>query len=758
MGLLLKLENEGTKFYDLKYGDNSKAPYIRTPLPDYYGKTTSTQVAQDPTNIDEYVISKNKTFSQKYLEKTQNFPNLDGFIRGGVLAPLRAGQDVVRLTRWFSNLKNGQGLLFASKQNILSAINVRTESVNVLSAAYAAGTLNGGIYTPLNNIAQAGVGFLGIHLNEKGLDPFGVTPLLNIIPYQKRAFKLNKSKKNKERIKNNRLKRLAKKETKFNKKIKKRTDKIGELTNGGLIPYDDLSKRKKRKIKRANNQVDRFNNSLTEYRGDLGNFKNRLLKLYNKKIFEASNSGKILQYYGGPDAPYGVGITKIKFATGPDGKTPVRTGKNRIVPKSEFYEDPLFPTKKEEFARFGKSSLAVPNYRKNGSGLAIPYSHKFYPSLLSKTGANPWIVKHSGDAAQGPSSPYGGNKEIKVQFYKNKGKKTGYVKTKNSLVKSYRGVNPLTPLTSLSGKRLYDEYGNSTQARAKGKLTDFIEFSIKIRGGKTADNYHYYTFPAFIDGISNSYKSSYKGINYMGRGEKFYKYSGFDEGITFNFTVVAQSQVEIEDMYLKLNEFATSVMPSYTDYGYMSGNVASLKVGDLFDWRPGLIEGFTFSIPEEATWDIGIKLEEQLDKKNNVVSRYWDGGAHQYPMMIKVTGFKFQPIYHKIPQYLSSDLEGMKDLDDSLTVLGRRGDGDTIKFTPPGSTPTKPKNKGGTPGLAPVPDPTVYKTRTIKGMSVPEDNRSMGDLLEERMQNRMDKENSKPFSRSNFVGNFNYNN
>ena len=76
-----------------------------------------------------------------------------------------------------------------------------------------------------------------------------------------------------------------------------------------------------------------------------------------------SRSGKILQYYGGPDAPYGVGITKIKFATGPNGKTPVRTGKNRNVPKSEFYEDPLFPTKKEDaFFIFSRSSFVGINH------------------------------------------------------------------------------------------------------------------------------------------------------------------------------------------------------------------------------------------------------------------------------------------------------------------------------------------------------------------------------------------------------------
>ena len=28
MGLLLKLENEGTKFYDLKYGDNSRVDFL----------------------------------------------------------------------------------------------------------------------------------------------------------------------------------------------------------------------------------------------------------------------------------------------------------------------------------------------------------------------------------------------------------------------------------------------------------------------------------------------------------------------------------------------------------------------------------------------------------------------------------------------------------------------------------------------------------------------------------------------------------
>ena len=152
-------------------------------------------------------------------------------------------------------------------------------------------------------------------------------------------------------------------------------------------------------------------------------------------------------------------------------------------------------------------------------------------------------------------------------------------------------------------------------------------------------------FPAFLEGISDNYNSDYQTINYMGRPEPFYKYSGFKRDIGFGFTVVAQSKAEISTMYEKLNFLASTIAPSYTSAGYMTGNIAYLTIGDLYVNQPGIIGGFSFNVPEAVTWDIGL-----YEDKDGVTQ----GDGAQVPMMIKVNGFKFTPLYNDIPSWGSS--------------------------------------------------------------------------------------------------------
>ena len=96
---------------------------------------------------------------EDYLSKSPDF-----LLRGGLNTPLDAANDVLRLSRMFTDTKSPSGLLFTSKQQLLSRTAVRTQT---------SGILNEGAYSPLNTIAQAGVGFTGYHLNKQGLNPFG---------------------------------------------------------------------------------------------------------------------------------------------------------------------------------------------------------------------------------------------------------------------------------------------------------------------------------------------------------------------------------------------------------------------------------------------------------------------------------------------------------------------------------------------------------------------------------------------------------
>ncbi len=184
MGLLIRLkssvEDGGTALKSLKYGNDrpgggdSGQPYIKSPI-------------DQPSSISDE----------------------DTILRGGLKAPSSALEDVSRLTKYFFNFKNPDGLLFVAKQNILSRISPKTEAsfglayggfskdidlkTGNVSSNQSNGALNAGIYTPLSTISQAGVGWIGTHLNKQGIDPTGLIPSLSINKYQDIAYANNKS-------------------------------------------------------------------------------------------------------------------------------------------------------------------------------------------------------------------------------------------------------------------------------------------------------------------------------------------------------------------------------------------------------------------------------------------------------------------------------------------------------------------------------------------------------------------------------------
>lgn len=132
MGLIdLKTDLKSLRYgKDTIGGGYSGQPYIQTPIPDGFN------------NLG---------------------PREDFILRGGVNAVGDAITDVRRLTKMFFDLKSPNGLIFIAKQNLLSQSSVRTQTSD---------SVNEGIYTPLNTLAQAGVVELGGHLNKQGVNPF----------------------------------------------------------------------------------------------------------------------------------------------------------------------------------------------------------------------------------------------------------------------------------------------------------------------------------------------------------------------------------------------------------------------------------------------------------------------------------------------------------------------------------------------------------------------------------------------------------
>jgi hypothetical protein len=161
-------------------------------------------------------------------------------------------------------------------------------------------------------------------------------------------------------------------------------------------------------------------------------------------------------------------------------------------------------------------------------------------------------------------------------------------------------------------------------------------------------------FRAFIDSFSDSYNASWGSVRYLGRGENFYNYNGFDRTISLSFTVAAQSKPELIPMYKKLNYLASNLTPDYSPFGYMRGPLVQLTMGGYLHEQVGFITALTYDIPNDTTWEIGlsdtagdptISSTAGLDNLKSIS----DSSVKELPHRINVSSFQFTPIHNFRP-------------------------------------------------------------------------------------------------------------
>jgi hypothetical protein len=107
---------------DQRGGGSSNQPYITTSIPEGYAPTST-----------------------------------DFLLRNGYLNPVSSFQDVKRLSKFFTDTKTPNGVLFTIKQELLERQNPKLVNVNR-------------IYNPLGTLSQAGLNSLGFHFNKQGLN------------------------------------------------------------------------------------------------------------------------------------------------------------------------------------------------------------------------------------------------------------------------------------------------------------------------------------------------------------------------------------------------------------------------------------------------------------------------------------------------------------------------------------------------------------------------------------------------------------
>jgi len=388
------------------------------------------------------------------------------------------------------------------------------------------------------------------------------------------------------------------------------------------------------------------------------NKESRVVNLYKNHIIQSSTLASVLStdilysYSGGPGSILGIGQTDIKIASD-------RTGiNNPNINISSINQNIIDLQKNDKKYRTGVSNI----YKDYVSNSALPLSTISQLSEDFSSATNQAVssyVRKPGDVLEltNPSSlSYeqiaNQNTSSSIQDFRNQ--ITGSVLYSKSLNYKTKGIdkrigfNPVKPTNtidySITGSAAFDKINASglyysSLHDSTGDFNDLVKFRIAIIDNDAPDKATYMHFRAFIDNFSDSYNSEWNSVNYVGRGENFYRYGKFTREISLSWTVAAQSKAELIPMYHRLNYLASSLAPDYSEKGYMRGNMVKLTIGGYLYEQPGILTSMTLDVPQESTWEIGVGTEQAEDSS-----------VKELPHIIRVTGVRFIPIHIFTPQ------------------------------------------------------------------------------------------------------------
>ena len=200
---------------------------------------------------------------------------------------------------------------------------------------------------------------------------------------------------------------------------------------------------------------------------------------------------------------------------------------------------------------------------------------------------------------------------------------------------------------------------NSLYLYKRGEVTgddrknDLVKFRIAIIDNDNPSQKTFAHFRAYVKNFTDSVNAQWNDFSYIGRGEKFFQYTGFTRQVSMSFTVVAQSIQELSIMYQKLNYLMSHLTPDYSTSGYMRGNLAQVTLGGYLYEVPGVITSLTYTIPDDTTWEIGIPATTQQQKSPPNGPAFSDSAVKELPHRIEVS-LTFKPLEKFLPQIVGS--------------------------------------------------------------------------------------------------------
>ena len=592
-------------------------------------------------------VSKRNSFDLPVSQLGQSGAGTDFLLRGGTLSITNSAKDVSRIFQLFT--QTSTGITFTGKQNVL-ALTGQNYSAGGPPLAFRGNRRTGfnseGVYLPTSTLLQVGVNAFGLHGNKQGVNPF---------PIDVNLFGFN-------------------------------------LNIGGRPTY----------LGYMSTAAEKSNNKL----------------VYLSETSPSNTTGTLFSYPGGSNSVLGVsGRTDIKFATSlvPGGARTGLANPLRTSDPNQFYgrynpefipgtylklvgtsnnpgaSGKYFNTILKALEATNGSSLTGRFNAYNGDGQLLIANNVYtqgntFPdvdrNVVTNNGAatltQTQLINKNSVSKGGSFSDF--RKEIfdskalgveKVDAAKQSGMLTDAPDYSDLEVRIEQRVNLGNPgqranrsnytagiqthaggaLDSLNALYLY----RSGDVTTDGRKNDLVKFRIAIIDPDQPNTKTFAHFRAFISGMSDSYGADWSSYKYLGRGEEFFNYTGFNRTFSINWKVVAQSRQELSVMYQKLNYLASSLTPNFSSQGFMRGNISQLSIGGYFYEQPGIITNLTYNVPDDSPWEIGIPATPSQGTIPSGGPEFSDSSVKELSHMIDVS-MTFKPIHKFLPQIVGSGL------------------------------------------------------------------------------------------------------
>jgi hypothetical protein len=330
---------------------------------------------------------------------------------------------------------------------------------------------------------------------------------------------------------------------------------------------------------------------------------------------------QLFNYIGGPGSVYGIGNTRI-----------FRYTDTNVTKLSQTNADPKFTVGDAKGVAYSAIALTYQQLATQGTDTRTPVQQPIQDFRAQTNENNPIIPFSNYEAFNitktlGIGSPGAPNSRV------------SYISRGNRVGEDV--LNMLFPFAVTGNQDPWATGGSQTK--------DIIKFAFECIDNTDPTQAIALVFRAFLEGsITDNNQASYNTFKYLGRGETFRTYQGFDRSIGFTFKMFAQSRQEMLPMYTKLNQLMSQVYPDYSpDYGIMRGNVVKLTIGDYIYRMPGFIENINITIDNSNTpWEI-------------VLNQYLGQGVaendvRELPHMVAIQ-CTFKPIMDILPRKVSKD-------------------------------------------------------------------------------------------------------